>query len=66
MCTLIVRPPPSLTSEYWGMINGHNKAEVAIGENTALVRAILMDTMTKFSNTQEHNNYTCLYRSSGI
>jgi hypothetical protein len=48
------------------MINAHSKAEVAIVENTAVVWAILMDAVTKFSCTQEHDNSACLYRSSGI
>jgi hypothetical protein len=48
------------------MKNAHSKAEVAIGENTAVVWAILMDAVTRFSFTQEHNNSACLYRSSGI
>jgi len=48
------------------MINTHSKAEVAIGENTAVVWAILMDAMTKVSYTQEHDDSTCLCRSSGM
>jgi hypothetical protein len=38
------------------MINTHSKAEVAIGENTAVVWAMLTDAVTKFSCTQEHDN----------
>jgi hypothetical protein len=48
------------------MINDHNKAEVAILENTAVVWAVLMDAVTKFSYTPENDNCACLYRSSGI